>query len=142
MVRDVQQRQDDRLSYVRESIASTVDPEDEYLMVPRGGGTRSVASERLGNTGGLQHGGISRSAFSEWLDHASLTDGVPTDQADDVENGGRVPCSLLQRGEGNDPMFPLYGQSGGSEELLLERGADYGTRRAKIIRTSEATGTR
>ena len=145
MVRDVQQRQGDGLSYVRESIASTVDPEDGYLVGSRGGGTRSVASERLARVsrGSELHDGIrSRSAFSEWLENASLTDGLPTDQADDVVDGGRVPCSLLQRGEGNDPMFPLYGQSGGPEELLLERGPDYGTRRAKRIRTSEATGTR
>lgn len=142
MVRDVQQRQDDGLSYVRESIASTVDPEDEDLVDPRGGGARTAPRRGLGDPRRLQFGGSPRSAFSEWLENASLTDGVPTDQADDVEDGGRVPCSVLQRGEGNDPMFPLYGQSGGPEELLLERGADYGTRRAKRIRTSEATGTR
>ncbi len=142
MVRDVQQCQGDRLSYVRESIASTLDEEDADRVVPCGGGTRAVASERLGNTGGLQHGGISRSAFSEWLDNASFTDGLPTHEADDVVDSSRGAGALLRGGEGNDPMFPLYGEFGGPEELLHERGPEYGTRRTKRIRTSEASRTR
>lgn len=133
---------------MRDSFAQTVDAEDGDRVDTRRSGTRSVASERLGNTGGLQHGGFTRSAFSEWLENASFTDGVSTDAANDVGDSGEVSGELLQRGEGNDPMFPLHGEFGRPTEILLERGPNNGksvgdsaTPVAKRLRTGETTGT-
>ena len=125
MVRDVQQCPSEGSRHVFESCGFTPDEEIADRVVPRGGGTRSVASERLARVsrGSELHDGIrSRSAFSEWLDNASLTDGLSIDAPDDVgerNDGARAP---VRGREGNDLYVPLHGKSPRPKRLLFERG--------------------
>ncbi len=98
------------------------DPEVADRVVHRGGGERSPQRRRLGEARGLQLGGSPRSAFSEWLENASLTDSVPVDEADDVgerSDGVRAP---VRGREGNDLYVPLHGKSTRPKRLLFEGG--------------------
>lgn len=124
MVRDIQQCDDGRLGYVRESLGTTLDTENDSDVVLGRGRARSPPGDRLAGLRGsreLHDGGITRSAFSEWRADAAFADGVSAILADDMGGGEGDAGELLQRSpRSTDYGVPLYGEFGGSKGILHE----------------------